>query len=377
MAVLTFQTTTQFDHGAINMLPKILKEQGLKHPLICTDKGIIAAGILDKVREAIGNEFEITVFDGTPENPTEAAVRDALEIYNAAGCDGLIALGGGSSMDLAKGVGIMQAQGGPMEKHAPLAGGKIGEIVPLVAIPTTSGTGSEVSSGAVIITDEGHKLVFVSGTIIPKVAVCDPDLTIGLPKHLTAATGMDAVTHCIEAFLTPAINPPAEGVALDGLERAVRMGYLKRAVADGTDTEARWHMMMASTEGALAFTKGLGAVHAMAHAAGRQHELRLHHGTLNAVILPVVLRWSEGTNDEKYARLRRAMGLDEGTDIADFIEGLNAELGIPKNLGDMGVTTDMIPGMVEHALTDVCHFGALKKPDAEGYAHLYELAIAK
>lgn len=377
MAVLTFQTTTQFDHGAINLLPKILKEQGLKHPLICTDKGIIAAGILDKVREAIGNEFEITVFDGTPENPTEAAVRDALEVYNAAGCDGLIALGGGSSMDLAKGVGIMQAQGGPMEKHAPLAGGKIGPIVPLVAIPTTSGTGSEVSSGAVIITDEGHKLVFVGANIIPKVAVCDPDLTIGLPKHLTAATGMDAVTHCIEAFLTPQINPPAEGVALDGLERAVRMGYLKRAVADGTDTEARWHMMMASTEGALAFTKGLGAVHAMAHAAGRQHELRLHHGTLNAVILPVMLRWSEGTNDEKYARLRRAMGLAEGADIADFIEGLNVELGIPKNLGDMGVTTDMIPGMVEHALTDVCHFGALKKPDAEGYAHLYELAIAK
>jgi len=377
MAVLTFQTTTQFDHGAINLLPKILKEQGLKHPMICTDKGIIAAGILDKVREAIGNEFEVTVFDGTPENPTEAAVRDALEVYNSAGCDGLIALGGGSSMDLAKGVGVMQAQGGPMEKHAPLAGGKIGPIVPLVAIPTTSGTGSEVSSGAVIITDEGHKLVFVGATIIPKVAVCDPDLTIGLPKHLTAATGMDAVTHCIEAFLTPQINPPAEGVALDGLERAVRMGYLKRAVADGTDTEARWHMMMASTEGALAFTKGLGAVHAMAHAAGRQHELRLHHGTLNAVILPVVLRWSEGTNDEKYARLRRAMGLDEGADLADYIEGLNAELGIPKNLGDMGVTKEMIPGMVEHALTDVCHFGALKKPDAEGYAYLYELAIGK
>ncbi len=377
MAILTYVTTTHFDHGAINMLPKVLKGLGLKRPFICTDKGLVAAGIVDTVRQAIGNEFEATVYDGTPENPTEQAVRDALEAFNASGCDGIVAVGGGSAMDLAKGVGIMEAQGGPMSKHAPLAGGKIGEIVPLVAVATTSGTGSEVSNGSVIITDEGQKIVFVSRTIIPKVAICDPDLTLGLPKAMTAATGMDAVTHCIEAFLVPALNPPAEGVGLDGLERAIRMGYLKRAVADGSDKEARWHMMMASTEGALAFTKGLGAVHAMAHAAGRLHDLRLHHGTLNAVILPVVLRWSEGTNDEKYARLRRAMGLAEGADMADFIEGLNAELGIPKNLGEMGITSDMIPGMVEHALGDICHFGALKKPDADGYASLYEMAIGK
>jgi len=377
MAVLSYMTTTQFDHGAINGLPKYLKSLGIKHPLICTDKGIVAAGLLDQVREAIGNEFEVTVFDGTPENPTEAACRDALEIYKNSGCDGIVALGGGSSMDLAKGVGILDTHDGPISAKAPLAGSPIGEIMPLIAIPTTSGTGSEVSSGSVVITDEGQKIVFVSSTIIPKIAVCDPDLTIGLPKHLTAATGMDAVTHCIEAFLTPMINPPAEGVGLDGLYRAINKGYLKRAVQDGTDKEARWHMMMASTEGAMAFSKGLGAVHAMAHAAGRQHELRLHHGTLNAVILPVILRWSEGTNDEKYARLRNAMGLSEGTDLADFVENLNGELGIPKNLGDMGVTTDMIPGMVEHALTDVCHFGALKSPSADDYAHLYETAIAK
>ena len=377
MAVLSYVTTTQFDHGAINNLPTVLQQQGIKHPLICTDKGIVAAGILDQIREAIGNEFEVTVFDDTPENPTEPACRDAYKVYKDAGCDGIIALGGGSSMDLAKGVGIVDTHDGPMSEKAPLAGNPIGEIMPLIAVPTTSGTGSEVSSGSVVITDEGSKVVFVSGHLIPKVAICDPDLTIGLPPHLTAATGMDAVTHCVEAFLTPTINPPAEGVGLDGLYRAVQKGYLKRAVADGTDKEARWHMMMASTEGAMAFTKGLGAVHAMAHAAGRQHELRLHHGTLNAVILPVVLRWSEGANDEKYARLRNAMGLAEKADLADFIEGLNAELGIPKNLGDMGVTTDMIPGMVEHALTDVCHFGAVKQPDADGSAHLYELAINK
>ncbi len=377
MAILTFQTTTHFDHGAINNLPAVLKELGLKHPMICTDKGIVAVGILDQVREAIGNEFEITVFDETPENPTEAAVRDGVEKFKSAGCDGLIAVGGGSAMDLAKGVGIMEAQGGPMSKHAPLAGGKIGVIKPLVAVPTTSGTGSEVSSGSVIITDEGQKIVFVGKTIIPSFAICDPDLTLGLPKHLTAATGMDAVTHCIEAFLTPQINPPAEGVALDGLERAVRMGYLKRAVADGSDRQARWHMMMASTEGALAFTKGLGAVHAMAHAAGRLHDLRLHHGTLNAVILPVVLRFSEGVDEEKYARLRRAMGLAENADLGDFIEGLNAELGIPKNLGEMGITADLIPGMVEHALGDVCHFGAHKKPTGDEYAALYETAMTK
>ena len=377
MAILNYMTTTHFDHGVVNLLPTVLKELGVKHPLICTDKGLVAVGIVDTVRAAVGNEFEITVFDGTPENPTESAVSDALAMYEAAGCDGIVALGGGSPIDLAKGVGIMQAQGGPLSKHAPLKGGTVGEIVPLVAVPTTAGTGSEVSRGAVIITDEGDKIVFRGMTLIPKVAICDPDLTIGLPKFLTAATGLDAVTHCMEAFLSPNINPPAEGVALDGLERAVRMGYLKRAVADGTDKEARWHMMMASTEGALAFIKGLGAVHAMAHSAGRLPGLTLHHGTLNAVIIPVILDYSEGVDPEKYERLRRALGIAEDAHLGAFMEGLNAELGMPKNLGEMGITNDRIPELVEHALSDACHFTALKRPDAADYTKLYETAIGK
>ncbi len=377
MAILGYVNTTHFDHGAINMLPKILKAQGIKRPLICTDKGLVGLGMVDRLREAIGNEFEVTIYDGTPENPTEAAVDDAVKVLKDAGCDGIIAFGGGSSMDLAKGVGLKATHDGPISHWAPLAGNPIGPITPLIAIPTTAGTGSEVSSGSVIVTNEGQKIVFVSKTMVPSVAICDPDLTAGLPPYLTAATGMDAVTHCIEAILTPVVNPPAEGVGYDGLERAIRQGHLKRAVKDGADKDARWNMMMASTEGALAFTKGLGAVHSMSHAAGRIKELKLHHGTLNAVILPVIMRFNEGTAPEKFERLRRAMGLAENADIADFIEDLNAEIGLPKNLADMGVTSDIVPGMVEHALTDVCHFGAPRQPTAEDYTMLYEQAMTK
>ncbi len=377
MAILGFVNTTHFDHGALSQLPGILKQQGIKRPLICTDKGLVGIGLVDTLRDAIGNEFEITIYDDTPENPVEAAVDDAVKIFKEAGCDGIIAFGGGSSMDLAKGVGIKATHDGPISHWAPLNGNPIGEIPPLIAIPTTAGTGSEVSSGSVIVTNEGQKIVFVSKTIVPCVAICDPDLTLGLPPYLTAATGMDAVTHCIEAVLTPVVNPPAEGVGYDGLERAIRQGNLKAAVKDGADKDARWNMMMASTEGALAFTKGLGAVHSMSHAAGRIKELKLHHGTLNAVILPVIMRFNEGSAPEKFERLRRAMGLAEGADIADFIEDLNAEIGLPRNLADMGVTSDIVPGMVEHALGDVCHFGAPRKPTADDYAMLYEQAMTK
>jgi len=274
-------------------------------------------------------------------------------------------------------VGLMATHEGPYDKYAAYSGGAryIQKIPPLIAIPTTAGTGSEVSVGAVVVMENGRKETIVSPNLIPVVAICDPDLTLGLPAHLTAATGMDAVTHCIEAVLTPAINPPAEGVGYEGATRALRDGWLKRAVEDGSDVEARWHMMMASYEGALAFVKGLGGVHALSHAAGRLHDKRLHHGTLNAVFLPHLLRENEGAAEAKYERLRYAMGLQPGADLGDAIARLNSDLGIPDNLKAMGLEASDGGGIVEYALKDLAHMGNAKPLEQADYERIYTTAL--
>jgi 4-hydroxybutyrate dehydrogenase len=284
-------------------------------------------------------------------------VRDAVAAFKDSGADGLIAVGGGSAMDLAKITGLMASHEGELAQYGTARRGTrlIGAIAPLVAIPTTSGTGSEVSLGAMIVMDTGQKELFVSNHLIPKVALCDPELTLGLPAGLTAATGMDAVVHCLESLLSPTVNPPADAIAVDGVERALGQGWLARAVADGADREARWHMMMASVEGALAFGKGLGSVHALSHAAGAIEGLGLHHGLLNAIFLPHVMRLNAGTADGKMDRLRRAMGLTATADLADALQAVNDSLGIAPDLKSLGVTAAHGSFVVGHALTDLAH----------------------
>ena len=375
MATITYPTLMEIDFGAIQVLGKALKLNGITRPLICTDKGVVDCGVFDMVRSVLPNEVTPTIFDGTPGNPTEKAVREALILYQENECDGIIAIGGGSSIDLGKGVALTASHKGPINDWSAMNGGKdkIGNAPPIIAIPTTAGTGSEVGGGAVLITDDGHKVVIVSPNLIPKMAICDPELTLSLPKHLTAATGMDAMAHCIEAFLTPAINPPAAAIGLDGLERVVT--YLKRAVDDGNDRDARWNMMMAASEGAMAFAKGLGSVHSMSHAVGANEELQAHHGTLNAIFLPTVLRFNAAHVDDKYAQLRRAMGLTAKANISDWISEYNMSLGLPENLGAMGVVDDMVPDLAVHCMTDACHFSNPKRPTAEEYEVMFIEAI--
>jgi alcohol dehydrogenase class IV len=349
MPTMTYLTTCVFDHGAIKQLPAILKRLGATRPLLVTDAGIRAAGVLMVAEAASGGAFA-AVYDGTPTNPTEPAVREAAALYREAGCDSLVALGGGSSMDLAKGVGLWVTHEGPFEKYAAVSGGArlIGKIPPLVAVPTTAGTGSEVSVGAVIIMDNGRNL-------IPATAICDPELSVGLPPRLTAATGMDAMTHCIEAYLGAPVNPPAEAIGLDGVWRGIGQGWLKRAVADGADKDARWHMMMASYQGALAFVKGLGAVHGLSHALGRMADLKLHHGTLNAIILPHSLAMIEerGLAAEKLARLRPAMGLAAEAEVSEAIAQLIAKIGIPARLSEVGVNEEHLQSALPYAVSDL------------------------
>lgn len=371
MAQINYLTTIDFDFGAIRCLPTVLPEAGINRPMIVTDPGIVRAGILNRIRDALPSDLQVVVFEGTPPNPTEEAVEAAAAVYRSSEADGLLAVGGGSSIDLAKAVSIMVSHAGPLAQYAAILGGaaKIrASVAPVVAVPTTAGTGSEVGRGALITLRDGRKLGFLSPHLIPRRAVCDPELTEGLPPLLTAATGMDALTHCIETFLSPRINPVADAIALDGAARAWR--WIGRAVADNSDREARWHMMMASLQGGLTFQKGLGAVHSMSHPLGAVKEPILHHGTLNAVILPVVVRFNEGHVGDKYDRLRGAMGLGDGADLADAILKLNARLGLPANLRAMGVPAGLRDQLVAGAMAD---HSTATNPRAVSMADFYRL----
>lgn len=377
MAMMNFRFTILMDYGALAELAGQLRKLGIARPLVCTDPGLARIGLLARLVEALDG-LPHAVFDRTPENPTEAAVLQATDAYRSGGCDGIVALGGGSSMDLAKAVAVMATHDGDLLSFTIGQGGtkKIRSPATVVAVPTTAGTGSEVSSGSVIVMESGEKLILAAASLVPKLAICDPELTLGLPPLLTAATGMDCVTHCIEAILVPVENPMADAFGYDGLGRAIRDGALERAVADGQDREARKQMMVAASQGALAFNKGLGAVHAMSHAAGRIKALNLHHGTLNAVLLPTVLRFNRGHAGDKYDRIAHAMGLPAGTDLADAIAALNARIGLPPSLKAMGVSQDMLPGMVAHALADICTFTNPRKLGATEYEKLYAEQLA-
>jgi len=354
MAQITYLTHCSFDFGALALLPKILKRQGASRPFVVTDPGLQANGLLDRLIEALARAPAGTFAD-TPANPTEAAASAAASLYKESGADAIVALGGGSSMDLGKAVALMVSHAPPWDQYGATQGGYklIRKTPPVIAVPTTSGTGSEVSLGFVLVLESGRKETFLSDHLVPAAAICDPELTLGLPPHLTAATGMDAVTHCIEAVLSPIVNPPAEAIGLDGLEQAMKTGALERAVANGSDRDARWAMMMASYEGALAFVKGLGAVHGMSHALGRLAAPKLHHGTLNAIILPHSLAMIGNAAPEKFARIRHAMGLGPNADLPQAIADLNARLDLPASLSAIGVTRDHWPATKPYALTDL------------------------
>ena len=374
---LNYFNRPYFENGAIGKLPEVLKTYGIKNPLICTDPGLSSIGMTDKVRNLTSDDFTSIYYEETPANPTENAVSEALELYKTNGCDGVIGFGGGSTIDLAKAVALMANHQGNLLNYSVNEGGygKITETVPMIAIPTTSGTGSEVSIGSLITMNDGRKLIYASPHLMPKAAICDPELTLGLPPVLTAGAGMDALTHCIEAILSPINDPPAEAVGIDGIEKIIKEESLIRAYKDGQDKEARWGMMMASTEGAMAFQKGLGAVHSMSHALGANQELRLHHGTLNAVLLPAVLRFNQDCVGNKYSRIARAMGQDESIDLANEIEKLNQAIGIPNNLKEMGVTEDLIPSLVAHAKEDPSNLTTPRLPSQEEWEELFLEAL--
>jgi 4-hydroxybutyrate dehydrogenase len=378
MALIYYVTQIQFECGAIRLLRSECERTGITRPLIVTDAGVKAAGVLQKALDALG-DMHVAVFDQTPSNPTEAAVRAAAALYRAQGCDGLIAVGGGSAIDCAKGVAIAATHEGPLTHYATIEGGsaRITErVAPLIAVPTTSGTGSEVARGAIIIVDDHRKLGFHSWHLVPKTAICDPELTLGLPPRLTAATGMDAVAHCMETFMAAAFNPPADGIALDGLERA--WAHIERATTNGSDLEARTQLMSASMQGAMAFQKGLGCVHSLSHSLGGV-DPRLHHGTLNAMFLPAVIAFNAAAEsvqkDKRLQRMAHAMGVASASDLGEAVKDMNARLGLPTGLAAMGVTEDLFDRIISGALADHCHKTNPRIATADDYRQMLSSAM--
>ena len=378
MAMINYVTEIRFGAGSAAELAQVCQALGFKKPLFITDKGGVAAGLIERIL-AVNDLPHFHVFDGTPSNPTEAAAREGVASFHEAGCDGIIAVGGGSSIDLAKAVAVSARHPGPLRQFALIEGGLAritAATVPVVAIPTTAGTGSEVGRGAIIILDDGRKVGIISPYVISKVALCDPTLTVGLPPGLTAATGMDAIAHCMETFMAPAFNPPADGIALEGLRRG--WAHIERATRDGSDREARLNMMAASMHGAMAFQKGLGCVHSLSHSLGGI-DPRLHHGTLNAVLLPAVVRFNRESDtvvrDEKIDRLAQAMGLPAHASVEDAIQDMSRRLRLPAGLGAMGVTADLTPRIVTGALADHSHKTNPREASADDYARLVEAAM--
>lgn len=365
MAQIFYLTQVQIDFGVLSSLAVECEKAHMRRPMIVTDHGVKAVGILQKALDAL-HSLPVTVYDQTPSNPTEAAVREAVALYQANHCDGLIALGGGSSIDCAKGIAIAATHDGPLKTYATIEGGSskiTPSVAPLIAVPTTAGTGSEVARGAIVIVDDGRKLGFHSWYLLPKAALLDPELTLGLPPLLTAATGMDAIAHCMETFMADTFNPPADGIAVDGLARG--WAHIERASRNGLDREARLQMMSASMQGAMAFQKGLGCVHSLSHSLGGVNP-RLHHGTLNAVFLPAVVRFNAEApsvqREHRMQRMAHAMGLgnihhplEAAEVIAEAIVHMNARLGLPSGLNELGVDRAWFDAVIQGAMADHCH----------------------
>ena len=370
--MINYLTNISFGPGASDSLAEVLRELGVSKPLVISDHGVRAAGLLE--RPAFAFLKTAPTFLEVPSNPTERAVTAGLELYRQSGCDGVVAIGGGSPIDLAKGVALLATHDGELEQYAAILGGLAritGAVAPLVAVPTTAGTGSEVGRAALITLNDGRKLGFISPYLIPRRAVCDPELTMGLPPGLTASTGLDALSHCIETYLSPRFNPPAEAIAIDGFKRIWEA--LPVAYADGSNAQARSDLMMGALEGGLTFQKGLGAVHALSHALGGLKEAKLHHGTLNAILMPPVLRWNVEVEAaaRKVRHLESLAGLD-GSTLADALDALNRRLGIVPRLSDLGVPRHVIDWVCERALADHSHPTNPRPLTKEDYASILE-----
>jgi len=335
-----------------------LARLGITRPLVVTDPGLIATGLVAQVIGPLGKQA--VVFSEVQSNPTEGDVEAGLDRFRSTSCDGLIAIGGGSPIDAAKAIRLLVTHPGRLADYELTRGGHErikSSMPPMIAVPTTAGTGSEAGRGTLIqLPQTGRKTIVLSPHLLPSTAICDPDLTRGLPAVLTAATGMDAFTHCVESYLSTTFHPICDGIAVEGL-RHISKG-LETAVRDGSNAEARAAMMMGALLGGISFHKGLGVVHALSHALGCTG--RVHHGTLNAILLPHALRFNREAAGSRMADLAGRLGLGRGGDAAGHLITLTelvlARMPLPRRLGQVErLDRDRISEYARLALLDHCH----------------------
>ena len=341
-----------FDFGAIGMLGEACRQLDIKRPLLATDPAIAALGFLEKAREALPGGIEATDFAELPEHPTVAGVEASLAAFQANNCDGFVAIGGGSIIDNCKAATLRTNNPGPLIQYAGHPEKVVGPLAPIIAIPTTAGTGAEMTRGGGIHPEHGQREFGIGGPLVqPKIAICDPELTLSLPPRLTAGTGMDALGHCLEGFFSPAVNPPADAIALDGINRVVK--YIKRAVNDGNDREARWNMLMAALEGGMAISKGLGIAHTMSMTFS---DSDLHHGALVTLSVPTVIEFCADAVGDKMDRLAGALEVAGGGDCAGAVKALNDKVGLDQGVRAMGYASNDVDALAEFAVD--CWFNA-------------------
>ena len=369
MSLIQYLSKIQFDFGAIKLLANELDLLGLKRPLLVTDPGIEACGILEHVLEAAKPHVP-TVYSKTTENPNERSLKECLEIWHTHNCDGLIALGGGSPIDLSKSIALLATHKGELADYDVKIGGssRIGKVAPQIAIPTAAGTGAEIGRACVMTLNSGRKCVAVNLNMVANTVIADPELTLSLPKKFTAATGIDALSHTVEAYLSPSVNPPADAIALDGFVRNAH--WLKKVIDNGSNREARWHMMMASLQGGMVLQKGLGAAHAMATPLGEKH---YHHGTLIGILLPNVLEFNAPSVPIQINTLEKAAGLR--TPIANWLRELVQDIGLPGKLSELGEKGNEISEIAKKAKADHLTLTNPRKMTIENYELLLRQSL--
>jgi alcohol dehydrogenase class IV len=372
-----YPTKVKFGAGRIAELPDACKELGMKRPLIVTDPGLAALPMIkDAVAACEKAGLGVAVFSDIKSNPNGKNVEDGLKVLRAGKHDGVVAFGGGSALDAGKAIALMAGQKRPIWDFEDVGDNWLrvdpAGVAPIIAVPTTSGTGSEVGRVSVITKEDTHqkKLIF-HPKVQPSIVIDDPALTIGLPPKITAATGMDALAHCFEAYCAPGYHPMADGIALEGM-RLIKE-WLPIAVRDGKNLEARSHMMAAATMGATAFQKGLGAIHSLSHPVGAVYDT--HHGLTNAVVMPYVMQFNRQAIEEKMTRLAAYLGLKNPgyQAVLDWVLALRKEIGIPHTLKDIGVGTDKLDSLSQEAFNDPSTGG---NPVPAGVPEMKQMFIA-
>lgn len=376
----SYPTTVWAGPRRIKELPQACRSLGIRRPLFVTDRGLKDATMVrDAVSANTSADLPTVLFAEIRGNPVWTNVADGLKVYRDHGADGVIAMGGGSALDVGKAIAFMSGQKRPIWDFEDIGDwwtrADPAGIAPVVAIPTTAGTGSEVGRAAVILNEETHeKKIIFHPKMLPGVVISDPLLTIGLPPAITAATGMDAFTHCFESYCAPGFHPPADGMALEGLRLIAK--YLPRAFANGNDVEARAYMLAAASMGAAAFQKGLGAVHALAHPIGAVYDT--HHGLTNAVLLPYVVAHNRAAITERVGIIGRVLGLEDTSfdAVLDWIVRFRIDLGIPNTLAQLKVPVDRADEIGRMAERDPSAGGNPIKVDAAALAGIFRNAVS-